>query len=70
MAQDWMIDILTDIRQYAQKNAMLELAEHLDDAIFVAAHELKTATVSSDALSGHDDATGEFHRPAAEHELV
>lgn len=40
MKADWMIDILKDIRQFSEKNGMLELAEHLDDAIFVAACEI------------------------------
>lgn len=37
MTDEWMIDVLVDLRKFAEKNAMLELAEHLDDAIFVAA---------------------------------
>ena len=36
----WVIDILKDIRQFSEKNGMLELAEQLDDAIFVAAEEI------------------------------
>jgi hypothetical protein len=36
----WVIDILKDIRQFSEKNGMVELAEHLDDAIFVAASEI------------------------------
>lgn len=37
---DWVIDILRDIRQFSEKNGMPELAEQLDDAIFVAAREI------------------------------
>lgn len=36
----WVIDILKDIRQFSEKNGMLQLAEQLDDAIFVAASEI------------------------------
>ena len=36
----WVIDILKDIRQFSEKNGMVELAEQLDDAIFVAACEI------------------------------
>ena len=36
----WVIDILKDIRQFSEKNGMMELAEQLDDAIFVAASEI------------------------------
>lgn len=70
MAQDWMIDILTDIRQYAQKNAMLDLAEHLDDAIIVAASEIRAASVSTDTTERYDHTDRNIHRPTAEHELV
>jgi hypothetical protein len=40
MKADWVIDILKDIRQFSEKNGMLELAEQLDDAIIVAACEI------------------------------
>ena len=35
MKTNWVIDILKDIRQFSEKNGMVELAETLDDAIFV-----------------------------------
>ncbi len=47
MKADWVIDILKDIRQFSEKNGMLELAEQLDDAIFVAACEIGAALDSS-----------------------
>ncbi len=40
MKTNWVIDILKDIRQFSEKNGMVELAETLDDAIFVAASEI------------------------------
>lgn len=40
MTNEWMIDVLTDLRKFATKQAMLDLAEHLDDAILVAAVEI------------------------------
>lgn len=42
MKNEWMIDVLTDLRKFAAQQAMLDLAEHLDDAILVAAVELRT----------------------------
>jgi hypothetical protein len=36
----WVIDILKDIRQFSEKNGMVNLAEHLDDAIIIAASEI------------------------------
>jgi hypothetical protein len=41
MINEWMIDVLADLRNFAAKQAMLELAEHLDDAILVAAVEIR-----------------------------
>ena len=43
MAQDWIIDVLADLRQYAVRNYHMRLAEHLDDAIMVAAAEIRAA---------------------------
>jgi hypothetical protein len=40
MKNDWIIDILREIRSFSEKNGFLELAEHLDDVIFVAAREI------------------------------
>ncbi|MDF2231153.1 hypothetical protein P2H44_01155 [Albimonas sp. CAU 1670] len=43
MAEDWIIDVLADLRQYAIRNYHMRLAEQLDDAILVAATELRAA---------------------------
>ena len=43
MTHEWMIDVLADLRQYAIRNYYLELAEQIDDAIVVAAVELRRA---------------------------
>ena len=43
MADEWMIDVLADLRQYAIRHYHLKLAEQLDDAIVVAAQELRVA---------------------------
>lgn len=52
MKADWVIDILKDIRQFSEKNGLLELAEQLDDAIFVAACEIGAALDSSGTQVG------------------
>ena len=41
MNHEWMIDVLADLRKFAKNQAMLELAEHLDDAIVLAAIEIQ-----------------------------
>lgn len=49
MAQDWIIDVLADLRQYAIRNYHMRLAEQLDDAILVAATELRAADSASES---------------------
>ena len=46
----WVIDILKDIRQFSEKNGMVELAEQLDDAIFVAASEIGAKLCSAGSV--------------------
>jgi len=65
----WVIDILKDIRQFSEKNGMVELAEQLDDAIFVAASEIGMKIAASGNVEG---TAGTSRRPAgafADHEV-
>ena len=41
MKQDWMLDLLTDIRECALNKGMFALAEHLEDSIMIAASEIR-----------------------------
>ena len=41
MSQDWMIDVLSDLKKFAQQNGLVALAEQLDDTILLATAELK-----------------------------
>ncbi|WP_371229145.1 hypothetical protein [Roseovarius sp. 2305UL8-3] len=40
MKDEWILDVLTDLRAFAQQNGMGQLAEQLDDTRLVAATEL------------------------------
>jgi len=40
MQDEWILDVLTDLRAFAQKNGLGLLAEQLDDTRLVAASEL------------------------------
>ncbi|MEM8554651.1 MAG: hypothetical protein AAGF71_07455 [Pseudomonadota bacterium] len=40
MTDDWVLDVLVDLKSFAQQNGMFNLAEHLDDTLIVAAAEL------------------------------
>mgnify|MGYP001550146387 CR=1 FL=1 len=39
MGQDWILDVLTDLKTFARANGMPSLAAQLDDASFVAQTE-------------------------------
>lgn len=63
MANEWMLDLLSDLRKVAEKNAMSQLAEHLDDALLIASAEL-----SADAFCSIEDCNArnvgtDFPRP-------
>ena len=65
----WVIDILKDIRQFSEKNGMVELAEHLDDAIFVAATEIGAKLCSAGTVEvGKGQARG-VSGAVTEHDL-
>ena len=51
-----MIDVLTDLRKFAAKQAMLNLAEHLDDAILMAAVEIRDNDRGRVVSAGVNDA--------------
>lgn len=42
MSHDWMIDVLQDLRSFAQQNGFHDLAEQLDDTIHVAVTDMTT----------------------------
>ena len=65
----WVIDILKDIRQFSEKNGMVELAEQLDDAIFVAAHEIGAQLDSSGTIDVGQRNSRSAARAVAEHEV-
>lgn len=69
MKADWVIDILRDIRQFSEKNGMVELAEQLDDAIFVAALEIGMKTAAAGNLKGATRNTGIVAGALADHEV-
>ena len=40
MAHDWILDVLADLKTYANKNGLSALAGELDDATLIAATEI------------------------------
>jgi hypothetical protein len=45
MRHDWIFDVLTDLRRYAVKNGMPELAARVDDALAAARAEVQREPV-------------------------
>ncbi|GAA4217964.1 hypothetical protein J4E08_14865 [Sagittula sp. NFXS13] len=64
MGNDWILDVLTDLKTFARANGMPALAAQLDDASFVAQAELTSVAKENGigvfakrAASGHADRT-------------
>ncbi|MDJ0827641.1 MAG: hypothetical protein QNJ16_19290 [Rhodobacter sp.] len=60
MANDWILDVLADLKTYAKKNGLSVLAEQLEDTALVAAAEIAsmegkapTAAVANAGTTGH-----------------
>ncbi len=70
MNNEWMIDVLKDLRSFAQKQFMTDLAEHLDDAILVAATEIRTDSQPKQIVKSNDAQAGTLPRMLGEHRLI
>lgn len=56
MTNDWMIDVIADLRAFAGKNGLLRLEDQLGQALNVAAEELSAQSriVTFVGAEGHD----------------
>ncbi len=43
MANDWILDVLADLKTYAKKNGLPALADQLDETLLIAATEIASA---------------------------
>ncbi len=57
MRNEWILDVLTDLRTFAAANGLGALAEQLDDTTLVAAAEI--ASQSREAFAEPDGERGE-----------
>ncbi|GFE63294.1 hypothetical protein [Litoreibacter roseus] len=57
MTNDWIIDVLTDLKKFSATNELGRLADHLDDTIMVAANELSSEQ-SEQLVGSFDQARG------------
>lgn len=44
MQNDWVVNVLADLKAFAQSNGLDRLAEHLDDTMMVAVAEISKST--------------------------
>jgi len=70
MTQEWMIDVLTDLKNFAQTNGLMALAEQLDDSILVAVSELKLNTQDTVTVGGSRPKDIDVHRTLAASEII
>lgn len=60
MAHDWILDVLADLRAYANKNGLSALADELDDATLVAATEIASAEGKGPLAATHNARTSGY----------
>ena len=65
MVHDWILDVLTDLRNFASKNGLGMTEEQIDQALVVVTRELnaRQGMAQGTARIGH---VGEFSRAIAE----
>jgi hypothetical protein len=63
MQYTWILDVLTDLRTFAQANGLPALAEQLDDTSLVAATEIaQTIGLAPGGTGLHADEAARLHR--------
>lgn len=65
MSDEWMIDVLRDLRKFAFQNGLLGLAEQLDDTIHVAVGDLQRRPLGQTRDKSHASGIGRPVRPHA-----
>lgn len=53
MVHDWVIDVVTDLRRYAEANALPGLARQLRETELVAALDIASRPASMPSVTGH-----------------
>ena len=63
MANDWIIDVLADLRTYAATNGLTALAGQLDDATLIAATEIASTNDKAPEMANWEvGKTGRIYR--------
>lgn len=67
MSEVWVLEQLKSVRDIARANAMYRLAEHLDDAMLLAASEFHDANEAMESGARYEWTGGKAAGDAAEH---
>ena len=63
MANDWILDVLTDLKTYASKNGLEALARQLDETMLTAAAEISSSEHGRPVTAfGHAGTIGVYPR--------
>lgn len=69
MANDWIIDVIADLKTYATKNGLSALAKQLEDTTLIAAAEISSSHEKAlEAANWEFENTGRTHRGYSERE--
>lgn len=52
MANDWIVDVLSDLKKFAAENGLVGLAGQLDEAVLIAACEISSCEAKGQELAG------------------
>lgn len=58
MTNDWIIDVLADLKKFSASNHLGRLAEQLDDTIMIASNELAARTPATHLVGSVDEVRG------------
>ena len=62
MKDDWVLDVLADLRTFARQNSFSVLAEQLDDTLIVAATDInRVRLLKRGRADGHERQDGSAH---------
>lgn len=62
MNNDWIIDVLRDLKKFSASNKLDHLAEHLDDTIMIAMSELASNVQSPQTTAGNLEQADRYAR--------
>lgn len=66
MANDWIIDVLADLKSFAAENGLPTLASQLDETALIAAAELSSnESAAAEVVSWEVGQPGRHHRTVA-----